>query len=132
MVLSRYLELVPVLALMAMGAPTSCEYSCPGADENGQSLLARPYAIPLVSEYSIFECIYGVPQSSAPVRTCSYDKVTGAEALSAEGNGCPPHAHPCGEVESPLFSKQEGDKAEIPSWVEAGRYMFYVRQHPPE
>ena len=62
------------------------------------------------------------------------------KALGTADDDCPPNAVPCPEVNStpeanlegqpamkPIFSNLEKD--EVPSWVEGGRYLLYLKEH---
>ncbi|TFK35944.1 hypothetical protein BDQ12DRAFT_610810 [Crucibulum laeve] len=42
-------------------APIGCSYSCPTTDLEGRVLVHSPHAIPFISNYSIFECMYVLP-----------------------------------------------------------------------
>lgn len=54
---------------------------------------------------------------------------TGDQRLGFAGDGCPQAAVPCqGGVG--IFSDKE--RNEVPPWVETGRYLLYLKEHPPQ
>ncbi|KAF8815493.1 hypothetical protein BYT27DRAFT_7079884 [Phlegmacium glaucopus] len=130
------LALLPciVIAQDQDNAKSPCSFSCPTTDKLSQPLVKRPHAIGFESFYSIFECIYLSSNSNLPEHTCSYYKDSGLQALGSPGDHCIPTAATCptlagesAESKPPLFSSQ--DKDEVPSWVEAGRYHLYLKEH---
>ncbi|TFK35938.1 hypothetical protein BDQ12DRAFT_261594 [Crucibulum laeve] len=120
----------PLLCIFALAAPLICNFSCPASDTDSHVLIRRPNAIPFVSDYSLFECIYGVHGNiDVEIHTCSYDKVSGKQILSYAANHCPEEAISCSGLDSPLFSS-EGEKTEDVSWVENGRWLLHMKEHP--
>ncbi|EDR01530.1 uncharacterized protein LACBIDRAFT_310842 [Laccaria bicolor S238N-H82] len=127
-----------------------CAYSCPQRDGANRVLIAKVNALGYEQGYSIFECVYAPPEAYDDARTCSYHKTSGKQALSSKAISCPAQAPSCETPSSsfsytssvsnpptqyhkmpakPLFSKQDDIIPEIPTWVETGRYMLWVKEH---
>ncbi|KAF9446092.1 hypothetical protein P691DRAFT_623634, partial [Macrolepiota fuliginosa MF-IS2] len=100
-------------------------YSCPPADESGQALLKHTLAVPRESDYSIFECVYGIPNPSPATQSCFYNKLHGGQVLGARADACPDEA-PCLETTG-SFSSQ--GHPEVPPWIENGRWLLHVMEN---
>ncbi|KAH9474363.1 hypothetical protein JR316_0012821 [Psilocybe cubensis] len=124
----------------------SCTFSCPPENLASWKLVKRPFALGFDTFYTIFDCVYATlhptPDDIVSERKCSYNKHTGSQALEAAGDNCPPQAIPCPDPPSPdsdaqstqahqepLFSNIKGE--EVLPWVEGGRYLLYLSEHPP-
>jgi len=120
-----------------------CKFSCPPRNTLSWSLVKRKHAVGWDSYYTLFECVYAVPEKDSDLSIsewkCSYDKRTGHQTLSAAGDNCPPEAIPCpsfsagqdiAQAQMPMFSNFAKD--EIPPWVENGRFLLWLKEHQPE
>ncbi|PPR05342.1 hypothetical protein CVT26_011605 [Gymnopilus dilepis] len=161
LVLSILLVVLPPALAQSEGNPATssasqCLFSCPELDLQSWPLVKRPWTIGWDSYYSIFECVYAIrrpnPTPELTEHKCSYDKnlptqkQSGLQRLAAAGDNCPPQAVPCPPTGSsepqgdgldaasealhaPKFSNQESD--ETPPWVENGRFLLWMSEHPP-
>ncbi|KIK06063.1 hypothetical protein K443DRAFT_90170 [Laccaria amethystina LaAM-08-1] len=143
----------PTTALGSLPEPPKpkCVYSCPQRDGENRGLIAKVDALGYEQGYSIFECVYAAPEEYNNARTCWYYKTSGKQALRSKAISCPAQAPSCESPSSsvsytssasnpptqyhkmpakPLFSKQDDIIPEIPTWVETGRYMLWLKEHP--
>ncbi|KAF8891811.1 hypothetical protein BD779DRAFT_1513269 [Infundibulicybe gibba] len=111
----------------ASAAPLECTYACPLADSNGQVLVMDPSAIPYTGVYSIFDCVYGTPQTKLDPLKCSYYKASGLLALSAAESLCPPQALSCAAIEEARYSAPE--KVETPPWIDNAKNLLWIQSH---
>ncbi|KAJ3558538.1 hypothetical protein NP233_g11491 [Leucocoprinus birnbaumii] len=120
-----------VVAQLIESQPLACSYSCPDADAAGQPLLKRMLAIPYVSDYSIFECVYGEVNPNPKTRSCFYRKVDGMHALGYEGDGCSTEALPCSADEAEQGHFSSPGNPEVPAWIQNGRNLLYYKENHP-